>query len=223
MTSFSRISFDPSLPWWLLAAVALLAAALLAVAFWRRSGGTTWRLLALAAVLLALANPSLVQEQRNPVPDVALVVVDQSISQRIGGRQKQTEAALERVEQKLRGRPDLELRVLRAGLAGQTKGGDNLLPDGTHLMGALRRAFNDVPARRVAGAVIISDGQVHDLPKDAAKADPGGPVHLLLSGDRDERDRRLVVLKSPSYGIVGEPLALTVMVEDSTGNAARAS
>ncbi|MDP6344689.1 MAG: hypothetical protein QF491_14225, partial [Alphaproteobacteria bacterium] len=58
---------------------------------------------------------------------------------------------------------------------------------------------------------------------DAAKADPGGPVHLLLSGDRDERDRRLVVLKSPSYGIVGEPLALTVMVEDSTGNAARAS
>ncbi|MDP6691961.1 MAG: hypothetical protein QF384_20890 [Alphaproteobacteria bacterium] len=218
MTSFSRISFDPSLPWWLLAAVALLAAALLAVAFWRRSGGTTWRLLALAAVLLALANPSLVQEQRNPVPDVALVVVDQSISQRIGGRQKQTEAALERVEQKLRGRPDLELRVLRAGLAGQTKGGDNLLPDGTHLFAAIRRALRDVPNRRVAGIIVISDGQVHDVPKQTDGVDLGGPVHLLLSGQRGERDRRLVVVKAPSYGIVGETLNLTLRVEDSAGD-----
>ncbi len=215
MTSFSRISFDPTLPWWLLAALALLAAVLLAVAFWRRSGGTTWRLLALAAALLALANPSLVQELRNPVPDVALVVVDQSISQRIGGRQKQTEAALERIEKKLRGRPDLELRVLRAGLAGQARGGDNLLPDGTHLFGAIRRALRDVPNRRVAGIIVISDGQVHDVPKPTDGVDLGGPVHLLLSGERGERDRRLVVVKAPSYGIVGETLNLTLRVEDS--------
>ncbi|MBL6952135.1 MAG: hypothetical protein ISR50_05860 [Alphaproteobacteria bacterium] len=209
---FARISFDPALPWWLLAAVAAAAAIILAAAFWRRSGGTTWRLLALAAALLALANPSLVREQRNPIPDVALVVVDQSLSQRIAGRGERTEAALQRIEEKLRGRSDLEMRVVRAG---QGLGGDELLPDGTHLFGAIRRALRDVPSRRVAGTIIISDGQVHDLPKPAAGDDLGGPVHLLLSGQRNERDRRLVVVKAPSYGIVGETLHLSLRVEDS--------
>ena len=233
MTSFSRISFDPTLPWWLLAILALAAAVLLTVAYWRRSGGTTWRLLALAAALAALANPSLIREQRSAIPDVALVVVDQSISQRIGMRQKQTEAALERIEQKLRGRPDLEMRVVRAGLTGaamETEGG-HLLPYGTHLFGAIRRALRDVSNRRVAGVIIISDGQVHDLPSpgkdtknavdpdgsDPADANSAGPLHLLLSGQRGERDRRLVVVKAPCYGIVGEVLNLTLRVEDSEG------
>ncbi len=249
MTSFSRISFDPALPWWLLAVLALAAALLLGVAYWRRSGGTTWRLLALAAALGALANPSLVREQRNPIPDVALVVVDQSISQRIGERQAQTEAALERIEQKLRGRPDLEMRVVRAGLAaasGET-GAGHVLPDGTHLFGAIRRALRDVPNRRVAGIIIISDGQVHDLPplrkeaknggdqgasnpaddvsagSNAAGPSSTGPVHLLLSGQRGERDRRLVVVKAPSYGIVGEVLNLTLRVDDSEDGGAKAA
>ncbi len=214
MTTFSRISFDPVLPWWLLATVALAAAILLGAAFWHRSGGTTWRLLALTAALLALANPYLVREQRNPIPDVALVVVDQSISQRIAGRGTRTEAALQRIEEKLRGRPDLEMRVVRAG---HGFGGDQLLPDGTHLFGAIRRALRDVPNRRVAGIIIISDGQVHDPPKPDSGDDLGGPVHLLLSGQRGERDRRLVVVKAPSYGIVGETLRLSLRVEDSAG------
>ncbi len=215
MTTFSRISFDPALPWWLLGAVALAAAVILGAAFWRRSGGTAWRLLALAVALLALANPSLVKEQRNPIPDVALVVVDQSISQQIAGREERTEAALRRIEEELRGRPDLEMRVVRAG---QGFGGDHLLPDGTHLFGAIRRALHDVPSRRVAGIIIISDGQVHDPPKPAAGENLGGPVHLLLSGQRGERDRRLVVVKAPSYGIVGETLNLSLRVEDSAAS-----
>jgi hypothetical protein len=216
VTAFSRISFDPAFPWWVLALVAVIAAGLLALAFWRRSGGAVWRLLAIAAALLALANPSLIQEQRAPIPDVALVVVDQSISQRIGQRVVRSEAALERIETKLRGRKDLELRVVRAGMApGGDRGDGNLLPDGTHLFGAIRRALRDVPKRRVAGTIIISDGQIHDIPDAKTGGDLGGPVHLLLSGDRNERDRRLVVVKAPSYGIVGEALNLTLRVEDS--------
>ncbi len=212
MTTFARITFDPAFPWWVLLVIALIAAVLLGLAFWRRSGGAAWRLLAVAAALLALANPSLVQEQRTPIPDVALVVVDQSISQRIGERAARTETALKRVEGKLRGRNDLELRVVRAGLSQE---GDGLLPDGTHLFGAVRRALRDVPKRRVAGTIIISDGQVHDVPDIKAGDDPGGPVHVLLSGERGERDRRLVVVKAPSYGIVGETLNLSLRVENT--------
>ncbi|MBT6987249.1 MAG: hypothetical protein HN956_23055, partial [Rhodospirillaceae bacterium] len=216
MTTFARISFDPALPLWLLTALAVFAAALLALAYWRRSGGVTWRLGAIAAALLTLANPSLVQEQRNPVPDVALIVVDQSISQRIAGRAVQSETALEKLEQRLAGRPDLEVRVIRAGMGTAS---DRFLPEGTHLFGAIRAGLRDVPKQRLAGIIVISDGQVHDLPKVDVDAtggtDFGGPVHLLLTGQRGERDRRLVVVKAPSYGIVGETLNLSLAVEDS--------
>ncbi|MDP6343484.1 MAG: hypothetical protein QF491_08130, partial [Alphaproteobacteria bacterium] len=157
MSEITRIAFAPLLPWPAIAVLAAAAAARLAFALWRRADGTWWRALALAAGLAALVNPALVREQRSPLTDVAVVVVDQSISQRIGERRQRSEAALRQIEAELRERPDLDLRVIRAG---RGAGGGRLLPDGTHLMGALRRAFNDVPARRVAGAVIISDGQV---------------------------------------------------------------
>ncbi|SVC90344.1 uncharacterized protein METZ01_LOCUS343198, partial [marine metagenome] len=87
--------------------------------------------------------------------------------------------------------------------------------DGTHLFGAIRRGLRDVPEERVAGTIIISDGQIHDLPDPKNADDLGGPVHLLLSGEREERDRRLVVVKAPRYGIVGETLNLTLRVEDN--------
>ena len=219
MTAFPRISFDPALPWWVLVLVAGLAMILLSLAFWRRLGGGGWRLLAIAAVLLALANPSLIQETRTPIPDVAVVVMDHSISQRIGVRKQRAEAALKRIEDKLRGRRDLELRVV---LAGQGQASDSLLPDGTHLFAAIRRALRDVPKRRVAGTIIISDGQIHDIPDPLGvggdDGDLGGPVHLLLNGERGERDRRLVVVKAPSYGIVGETLNLSLRVEDTAAD-----
>ena len=34
----------------------------------------------------------------------------------------------------------------------------------TRLFGALESAFRDVPPSRVAGAVMVTDGQVHDVP-----------------------------------------------------------
>ena len=212
MTAFSRISFSPVLPWWLLVVLAVMATALLGMAYWRRSNGTNWRLLAIAVMLLTLANLSLIQEQRVPIPDVAVVVVDQSISQHIGDRLRRSEDALERIKAELRSHQDLELRVIRAGAGRHV---DSLLPDGTHLFGAIRRGLRDVPKERVAGTIIISDGQIHDLPDPKNAEDLGGPVHLLLSGEREERDRRLVVVKAPRYGIVGETLNLTLRVEDN--------
>src|SRR5690606_33997556 len=78
---------------------------------------------------------------------------------------------------------------------------------------ALQRALSDAPRERIAGAVLVTDGQAHDL-ADPARADPGAPVHVLLTGDRGERDRRLVVREAPRYGIVGDQLEITILVDD---------
>ena len=130
---------------------------------------------------------------------------------------RQSEDALERIKAELRSHKDLELRVIRAGAGRHV---NSLLPDGTHLFGAIRRGLRDVPKEQVAGTIIISDGQIHDLPDPKNAEDLGGPVHLLLSGEREERDRRLVVVKAPRYGIVGETLNLTLRVEDNADGGA---
>jgi hypothetical protein len=159
-----------------------------------------------------LVNPSLVQEKRSPLRDVAIVVVDESPSQQIGKRAEATETALQALSDRLGHEKDLELRVIRAGKP-QPGSGD----DGTRLFTALSKAMSDVPRQRLAAIVMLTDGQVHDVPT----ADPaaiaqelGAPLHVLLSGHPDEGDRRLVVDQAPSFGLVGKEMPLTIRVED---------
>jgi len=204
MTGAATIAFSPLIPWPLLGALALIGLLLCGYALFRGAGGAWLRSGALAFGLLALANPSLVEEQRDPLPDIAAIVVDASASQAVGGRKARTEAAVAELRRQLEGRPDLELRIVEAGPQ---------LGDGTRLVTALQRALSDAPRERVAGAILVTDGQAHDL-ADPARADPGAPVHVLLTGERGERDRRLVIREAPRYGIVGDPLQLTILVDD---------
>jgi len=215
MTAIARIEFAPLIPLPLLAALAVLALILVGVLLWRRGAGAGWRLLAFAAGLLALANPSLVEEQRRPLKDVAVVVVDRSLSQSIGERATRTDAALERLRRQLGDDDGIELRIARTGAPGS---GDGVLADGTRLFETLQRTLADVPRQRLAGVIALTDGQIHDVPGDPAKAELEAPFHVLLTGERDERDRRLKVHAAPSFGIVGEELAMTLSVEDQGGS-----
>ena len=94
-----------------------------------------------------LANPSLVEEQRKPLRDVAVIVVDDSPSQQIGDRTQITEAALATLTDRLDREPDLDVRVIRAGKA-EPGAGD----DGTRLFTAAqpraRRRAAAAPRRR---------------------------------------------------------------------------
>jgi hypothetical protein len=202
----------PLLPWAALALLAALSALCLGIGVLRRARGLAWRAIAVAVLLAALVNPSLIEEQRTPRRDVAIIVVDDSASQSIGDRRHATEAALAALKQRLAHEPDLDLRVIRAGAA-QPGAGD----EGTRLFAALDRAMSDVPRQRLAGVVMITDGQVHDVPTGDAKAltqAVGAPLHVLLSGKPDEGDRRLVVVRAPSFGLVGKEVQLTIRVED---------
>ncbi len=202
----------PMLPWPAIAALAAAGALVLGFGVWRRAPGLGWRAIAIAILLTALVEPSLIEEQRSPQHDVAVVVVDELPSQSIGDRRQQTETALTAIRRRLAGEPDLDLRVIRAGLP-RPGAGD----DGTRLFAALSRATAQIPQQRLAGVVMITDGEVHDVPqgdaRQLAKA-VGAPLHVLLSGRPDERDRRLVVVRAPRFGLVGSMAPLTIRVED---------
>ena len=159
----------PLLPWTAIALLGAACALVLGFGLLRRAPGLPWRAIALAILLVALVNPSLVEEQRAPQHDIAIVVVDESPSQRIGDRQHATEAALAALKDRLAREHDLDLRVIRAGKP-QPGAGD----DGTRLFTALDRAMSDVPRQRLAGVVMITDGQVHDVPTGDANASAAG-------------------------------------------------
>ncbi len=189
---------------WAALAVALIAAVLLLVI---RSRGSVMRATALSFAALALANPSLTREDREALPSVAVVVVDKSPSQGFGDREKQTEAVRAAVTQRLGRIAGLEVRVVEAGHAdGET--------DGTRLFAALGAALADVPPDRVAGALFITDGRVHDVPAEAAQLGFNAPVHALITGRPGERDRRIQLVTAPRFGIVGQQQTVVLRVED---------
>ena len=202
----TSIAFAPLVPWWLLAALAGVAAALLLFGLYRRARGILYRALAAALIWAILANPSLVDEMREPLPDIAVIVVDESPSQRLEPRLRLNAQTLAAVREKLRGLDNLEVRTVRVGL--------DRRDDGTLLFGPLERALAEVPRKRLAGIVAITDGQIHDAP-DAGSNSGGGPVHFLLTGRKNERDRRLVVESAPSYGLLGKPLTMTIRLDDN--------
>lgn len=195
--------FDPLLPLWLMVALALAVLGALALAAFRRLAGWPYRGFAVICVFLALLNPSLKTEERQAEADIVLVVVDRSSSQRLSDRVAQTEAALAHVTAQLADRPGTEMRLVEVA--------DAAGPGGSEVMTALAQALSETARDRIAGAIVISDGQIHDT--EFAPNLPA-PLHLLLTGRSRDWDRRLLVKNAPGFAILGEPITLTLLVED---------
>ena len=197
---------------WIL--LALLCAVTGCYALVRRARGSLLRLMVFAASLLVLADPSLVLEERETRKDIALLLVDRTPSQELGDRTAQTDQAAKAIDEMLAVH-DQSLEVRRVKV---THGSLSEGRKGSRLHDALREAVADIPAQRLAGTILVTDGQVHDIPKAEDledKRQTAAPVHVLLTGAENDHDRRLVVVKAPGYGVVGEQVKLTVRVEDS--------
>jgi hypothetical protein len=210
------VAFAPLVSLQILLAAAAAVVVLSLLLLIARSRGAVIRVLGLALVVLALANPSLTREDRDPLSSIAVVVVDKSPSQNFGGRAQQTEAARAAITSRLSHIPGLEVRVVQAGQSdGET--------DGTRLFTALGAALADVPPDRIAGAIMITDGRVHDVPADASALGFSAPVHALVTGSKDERDRRVRLIAAPRFGIVGQTQTITYEVDDQGGGKATAT
>lgn len=95
------IDFAPILPWPFIIAGAVIALALVGLLVFRRSRGAFLRALALGALLLALMNPTLRQEERENLGNIAIVVMDESTSNTLADRPEQAQAIRADLEAKL--------------------------------------------------------------------------------------------------------------------------
>ncbi|WP_417280863.1 hypothetical protein [Celeribacter sp.] len=197
------LTFSPLIPLPVLAVLAGIAFVLIVFAAWRGLSGWALRALAALGVLAALSGPSLKQEMRDPLTDIVFLVVDESASQDLSNRPDQIEAARATLEARITAMPNTELREITLRDAPDNRG--------TLLMTALSEAMADEPRGRLAGAVLLSDGQLHDV--DLAPDFPA-PVHLMLTGEPQDWDRRLVIESAPSFAILDEEVVLKLRVED---------
>jgi hypothetical protein len=202
------LSFAPILPLPVLGVVAAAVVLLILPGLFRRMRGGWLRAIAAVALLAALANPVLLNEQRDPLSTVVALVVDKSASQSLDGRDKITAEAAAELKERLAQFHGVEVRTVEAG--GSTGG---VPVDGTSLFGPLATALSDVPPERLGATIMLTDGQVHDAPANANGLG-SAPLHVLLSGHEGERDRRIVIDQAPRFGIVNEKQTIRFRVLD---------
>jgi len=207
----TRLAFAPVIPVSLLTALAVVALLLTAYAFYMRARGAWARGLAFAVLIFALAGPLLVKEKRAPLSDVAVIVTDRSQSMSLGKRAQQAEAARAQIKRLLAAQPGL---VVRETSVTTTATGEN---NGTQAFAALNAALADVPQGRVAGAILITDGQVHDAPAPESVS-LKAPLQVLVAGKRGERDRKLTVANAARFAIVGKTATVRLRVDDLGGS-----
>ena len=199
----SAVVLDPLVPWAVLYALAGMMFAGAVLALWRSLSGALLRVLASFALLAVLAQPSWRTEERASLPDIVLMLVDESASQHLANREAMTNEAAMRLEAALRARPNTEIRKVVVA-----DGEDN---DGTRLMSALAQALAEEPRGRIAGIFMLSDGRLHDMDR---APDLPAPLHLLQTGREGDWDRRLIVQNAPAFAIMGEEVTLTLRIQD---------
>ena len=198
MTNLSFV-FAPLVPPALLAVLAGLALVALLPALASRARGVALRAGFLSLLLFALLGPTLERQQQEPLPTIALAVLDKSASQTIGTRQAQAERALQALSQAAE-RSNIELVVAETPESAES----------TQLLSTLSAELPRLNPQQLGAVFLLSDGQAHDaelVPEVAA------PVHLLLTGSAQDQDRSLRLVQTPRFGLLARPTQVKVAIQ----------
>ena len=167
-----------------------------------KANGTIIKFLFMLIIIVTIANPVIISENRESLPDTVAVILDLSPSQNINDRKKDALEIYESIKNKLAKIKDLEVRY-------KTIKGEK----GTNIFNPLYSLVGDIPDNRLAGAIIITDGQIEDVPEPET-LNFSAPINFLITGTKNEYDRRLIIEESPRFGIVGEEVTIKLKVED---------
>ncbi|MEM7243327.1 MAG: hypothetical protein AAF429_14175 [Pseudomonadota bacterium] len=198
-------SYAPMIPVPILIGIAIIALAFIGFGLFRGLKAWFWRGLSIAFLLLALLAPQLNEEEREGLSNIVFVVVDQTASQSLSDRQSQINEALSEIQSEMSTRRTFEVREIVVG---------NDLSDrdsGSLILTALSDAAAEVADTRIAGAILITDGRIHDA--EALVAFPA-PVHLVQTGRETDWDKRLRLINAPKFGIVDEEMKLRFRIEE---------
>ena len=198
------VIFSPLLPLPVIGLAALVVVLFTAIALMRGLSGWAPRGLGALLVVGALVQPMYQSEDRTPLKDIVVLLIDQSASQTLLDRARITENRTAEIEAALAARPNTQVHRIEVN--------DGPDDTGSLLMTALSEQLSKLPSERIAGIILLSDGLLHDL--ELAPELPA-PLHLMLSGKKSDWDRRVTVKNAPTFAILDEEITLTLRIEDS--------
>lgn len=202
----SHITLHPFLPLPILFLMGGIICTLMIWSLFKLPQGMWFRFFGAMLILGSLFNPQIISNHTRPLKDIAIILIDKSSSQSLGQRAEQIDKARSILQKETAHFQDLDLRYVKISPDGKE---DKL---GTRALSHLRRALSGIDLERYAGSVLITDGQIHDIDDDI---DIPGPFHVLLSGRKDDVDRRLEVINAPRYALVGEPITIRFRILDN--------
>lgn len=205
-----NITFAPELPIWFLVLLTGAIALLCLYGLFQQIRGSFVRCIAGALMALALFNPSLLQEDRSPLKTIIPLVIDETTSQRLNNRDEQTASAADDIRKQFEKLSNFEMREIRV-----TDQISQTSDVSSALFSSLNNAMQDVPNDRMGGAIFITDGQVHDIPETKQQSKINGPLHVIVTGKQNERDRRIVLKNTPRFGVVGESQEIIYEIEET--------
>ena len=107
--TITSLELAPLIPFVWIGSLMTIAALLCAAAWSLRIGGSLIRILAFTLLSIYLLNPVMTQEKREPLQDVAVVIVDQTDSQKIGGRENDVSNIHKEIQDRLSEFENLEI------------------------------------------------------------------------------------------------------------------
>ena len=202
----NSISFYPYIPIFYLYVIIIFCLILTFINFRLKASGNLFRFLFMFIIVLSLTNPVIISENRESIPDTVAVLLDLSPSQNINNRKENALKTYDNIKKQLEKKDNIEVRY-------KTVKGEK----GTNIFQPLSSLTGDIPNTRLAGAIIITDGQIQDTP-EINNLNFVAPINFLITGNKDENDRRLIIEESPRFGIVGEEISIKLKVEDINSN-----
>ena len=180
---------------------------------WRRVVLPALRFGALALVLFLLFEPLWRTLTRSDEPPLLAVLVDDSLSLRLGG-DRSPAASVRAALGDLPGDDGLTLYRFSSEAAQTERDGLAFRGPRTDISGALARVESDFEGRNLQAVVLVSDGRVTDgrNPVYVAERFPV-PIHTLVAGDSlSSRDVRLVRAVTNELAYADSPLPIRVAV-----------
>jgi hypothetical protein len=208
--SVTALHFATIIPWIWFIGLCVIVFLLSALSLFLRHKNAFLRTVCAACFLFALSGPYFLISEKEKRSDTGIVLVDRSESQAIAQRSDITQKAIQYLQQTLKDNASLNLRIVET----DSEEGKN----GTHIFKALKTAFQDIAIDERAGAIIITDGQIHDAAEGQGQYSEYGPLHFLLTGNQNEKDRQVQIIEASPYGITNQKILIKYIVKDNSAD-----
>ncbi len=168
-----------------------------------------FRIILLSAFTLLIVNPYTNREKTSYYNDIVLLVSDYTLSISETNKTENILSVQKKIIDQLAEFSNLELKKLEIENKISQQEDEN---SGTFIINRIKEEINEVNKKRMASIIVITDGQTFEKPK-ALDELKGIPLHFIIVGKKNEKDRVVITENVPDYAVVGKNINFILKIK----------